>query len=140
VYHVKNWGWKGAEVSEMVAAVGIVQEANVSGWGIMAGDFLLSGDLSAIINVEVGGANSPLASKYDGVLRTCSRNSAGSTLRFSVTCNCLFHYLFPYLIIPSSDPDISDIPMIGLTPISLRQHYHQSHYSSAPIYTARIPT
>jgi hypothetical protein len=49
----------------------------------MAGDFLSSGDLSEIINVEAGGANSPLASKYDGVLRTCSRNSAGSTLGFS---------------------------------------------------------
>jgi hypothetical protein len=51
-----------------------------------------------------------------------------------------FRYLFPYLIIPSSDPDISDIPTIGLTPISLRQHYRQGHYSSAPVHTARIPT
>jgi hypothetical protein len=55
-------------------------------------------------------------------------------------CTRLFPYLFPYLIIPSSDPDISDIPMIGLTPISLHQHYHQGHYSSAPIHTTRILT
>ena len=30
--------------------------------------------------------------------------------------------------------------MIGFTPISLRQHYRQGHYSSAPVHTTRIPT